>query len=116
MNTFIYVAATSFALLVASELQIGDSSDDYFDYGPVGCPFPVAENKSGFGTPIACTQDCNNGTETAPNGTRCFTIGEDGFGRMVPDYPYACPLGECQNGTCVPNGMNDTCYKRALKE
>ncbi|XP_075542429.1 evasin P467-like isoform X2 [Dermacentor variabilis] len=112
MNTFIYAAAISFAVLVHCEQLNVDSSSDDYDYSIEGCPFLVAENKTGFGTPVVCSQNCSGVTETVQNGERCFTIGVEGLMRMTPELPYACPLGECQNGTCVGNGKNDTCYRR----
>ncbi|XP_054930475.1 evasin P467-like [Dermacentor andersoni] len=116
MNTFIYAVAISFALWVACEPEAGDTTEDDSDYGSVGCPFLVAVNKSGFGTTVECNHTCNNGTEIAPNGVPCLTIGKDGLERMQPYFAYACPLGECQNGTCVANGMNETCYKSVWQQ
>ncbi|XP_075542427.1 uncharacterized protein LOC142576267 isoform X1 [Dermacentor variabilis] len=73
MNTFIYAAAISFAVLVHCEQLNVDSSSDDYDYSIEGCPFLVAENKTGFGTPVVCSQNCSGVTETVQNGERCFS-------------------------------------------
>ncbi|XP_075744533.1 evasin-1-like isoform X2 [Rhipicephalus microplus] len=80
MKTFVYATALCLASLAAS--------GDYSDYTD-GCPFLVAENKTGF-----------------------LDIGDDVLRRMVPHLPYTCPLGECRNGDCIKNGKNETCYRR----
>ncbi|XP_075744532.1 evasin-1-like isoform X1 [Rhipicephalus microplus] len=103
MKTFVYATALCLASLAAS--------GDYSDYTD-GCPFLVAENKTGFLTLVACSHDCNGKNETIENGTRCFDIGDDVLRRMVPHLPYTCPLGECRNGDCIKNGKNETCYRR----
>ncbi|XP_075542426.1 evasin P467-like [Dermacentor variabilis] len=133
MNAFVYAAVISLAVWVAcepyvanssAEPQLGNSSPephhdnssegDYY-YEPVGCPFTVAVNASGFGMPVNCSQECNNGTETIPDGTPCYAIGRN-FTAMALNTSYVCPLGECQNGTCVANGLNNTCYRMYEEE
>ncbi|XP_049519735.1 evasin-1-like [Dermacentor silvarum] len=121
MNAFIYATAICFVLLAACEPHHGafsneahdesSSSDEGDDYSG-GCPFYVAENKTGFGTPVQCEHECQNTTETLENNTRCYDIGDDVLFRMTPDLPYACPIGTCNKGICVRNGKNETCYRR----
>ncbi|XP_075539429.1 evasin-1-like isoform X2 [Dermacentor variabilis] len=102
MKTAIYAAAISFAVLVAS---------DSYEEESVGCPFKVAINESGIRIPVVCSQHCHNGIDTIDNGTPCYAIGKEVFQRMTPILRYACPLGVCQNGTCVATEMYETCYR-----
>uniref|UniRef100_C9W1N8 Evasin n=1 Tax=Rhipicephalus sanguineus TaxID=34632 RepID=C9W1N8_RHISA len=93
---------------------ICEDDEDYGDLG--GCPFLVAENKTGYPTIVACKQDCNGTTETAPNGTRCFSIGDEGLRRMTANLPYDCPLGQCSNGDCIPKETYEVCYRRNWRD
>uniref|UniRef100_A0A131Z694 Evasin n=1 Tax=Rhipicephalus appendiculatus TaxID=34631 RepID=A0A131Z694_RHIAP len=89
-----------------------NTTEGDYSYEQEGCPFLVAENRTGFGTIVQCTHDCYGKNESVPEGTRCFTIGDEGLWRMKVNMSYYCPLGECRNGDCVPNGQREVCYRR----
>nr|L7M8Z8.1 RecName: Full=Evasin P467; Flags: Precursor [Rhipicephalus pulchellus] len=93
-----------------------DSSGEDYELWTQGCPFLVAENRTGFGTTVSCQHNCNGAIEKVPEGEPCYTIGEDGLGRMKLNLPYNCSLGECSGGVCVPNGRSDVCFKRTWEE
>nr|A0A023FFB5.2 RecName: Full=Evasin P983; Flags: Precursor [Amblyomma cajennense] len=88
-------------------------TEDDFDYGNTGCPFPVLGNyKSNMTKPVGCKNKCGSGYEVLNDTTPCYVIDQKVFNNMVPLRQYSkCPLGFCENGECKPNDQAEDCYK-----
>ncbi|XP_077507743.1 evasin P983-like [Amblyomma americanum] len=94
-----------------------ENEDDYTDYSPFGCPFPVLANMTHDVKPVGCSIPCNNGTEKLDDNTPCYVIEQEVHHRMRALVKYGnCPLGVCTEGICKPQNKTEDCYKGKEEE
>uniref|UniRef100_A0A023FC52 Evasin n=1 Tax=Amblyomma cajennense TaxID=34607 RepID=A0A023FC52_AMBCJ len=60
---------------------------------------------------IGCLQECGLRKTPLKDGIECIDVVRDALLFMQEELLYWCPIGLCQNGTCIPSGLDLKCWK-----
>uniref|UniRef100_A0A023FDV6 Evasin n=1 Tax=Amblyomma cajennense TaxID=34607 RepID=A0A023FDV6_AMBCJ len=60
---------------------------------------------------IGCLQECGLRKTPLKDGIECIDVVRDALLYMQEELLYLCPIGLCQNGTCIPSGLDLKCWK-----
>uniref|UniRef100_A0A6M2E5F6 Evasin n=1 Tax=Amblyomma tuberculatum TaxID=48802 RepID=A0A6M2E5F6_9ACAR len=88
-----------------------NETDDYYPTGGCTCPVIVLNNPNNSTVkPPGCIYPCGAVNCTLTDEEPCYNISLQAYKLMEINMTQSCPLGTCQNGTCVPNGQEEQCY------
>uniref|UniRef100_A0A023FED6 Evasin n=1 Tax=Amblyomma cajennense TaxID=34607 RepID=A0A023FED6_AMBCJ len=60
---------------------------------------------------IGCRKECGPHKIPLQDGIECIDVVRDALLSMQAELLYLCPMGLCQNGTCIPSGLELSCWK-----